>query len=157
MRKLALFMLTAVMASAACGSSGATQGPATGGGNPTSAAGGNATAAAGGGGDWSSTGSAKVTVGGQEITISPGGCLDGGSVGVDIRFGDWSSHTGDWIVAAVYHDGHEPAAISGKVGGKLFVLDKGMTGSIAGDGTGKFAGTDSIGGNGAISATFSCK
>lgn len=157
MRKLALLMLTAVIASAACGSSSATQGPAAGGGNATSAAGGNATSAAGGGGDWSTTGSAKITVGGKEITISPGGCLDGGSVGVDFRFGDYTSPTADWVIGIAHHDGAAPVGISGKVGGKLFVLAKGMTATIADDGTGTFAGTDSAGGNGAITATFTCK
>jgi hypothetical protein len=56
----------------------------------------------------------------------------------------------------VYHDGHTPVTVSGRVGGKPFVLGNDGTGTISGD-SGTFAGTDSLGGNGAMSATFSCK
>jgi hypothetical protein len=153
MRRFAALGLVAVLAIAACGGSSATQTPG-GGGNHTNPGGGNPTQ--NGGGDWNGTGSAKVTVGGSTITVSPGGCVDGGSEGVDFRFGDFTAQKNDWIIGLVYHDGHKPSGVSGQVGGKLFVLDTDRSGTISGDGTGTFAGTDTIGGNGAMSATFSC-
>jgi hypothetical protein len=157
MRKLALVLVASIVVAAACSSSSGTQQPAgTGGGAPTTPAsqGGNG----GNGGNWSGTGSAKVTVGGTTVTLSPGGCLDGGTVGVDFRFGGWETPTtGDWVIGIAHHDGSKPEAISGTVGGKPFVLGDDVTATIGGDGKGTFAGTDLASGNAKITATFACK
>jgi hypothetical protein len=145
MRRLAMTSLAAVLVLAACSGSSATQKPGGGGGNqPT------ATANGGGGGG----GSATITIGGSATKVSNGACVDGGSVGVDIRFGDPSGTGTDWIVGLVHRDG-SPGLVSGSVGSKLFVLDP-ATATIGSDNKGTFSGTDKAGGNGAISATFTC-
>lgn len=148
MRKLASILVASIVLTAACSSSSGTQQPTgTGGGAPTTAAspGGN-----------SGNGSATVTIGGSNVTLSGGRCDDGGTVGVDVRFGDPSSASADWVIALVHHGGSGKPIASGRVGGKLFVLGADATGTIGDDGKGAFSGTDSAGGNGKISATFSC-
>jgi hypothetical protein len=154
MRKLALVLVAPIVLAAACSSSSGTQQPAgTGGGATTTPA-----SQGGNGGNWSGAGSAKVTVGGTTVTISPGGCLDGGSVGVDFRFGEWATPaTADWVIGIAHHDGSKPEAISGSVGGKPFGLGDDLTATIGSDGTGTFAGTDLGAGNSKVTATFSCK
>ncbi|MGA3057174.1 MAG: hypothetical protein ABSE70_03940 [Candidatus Limnocylindrales bacterium] len=155
MRKLASVLVASILLVAACSSSSGTQQPAgTGGGAPTTAP---SQGGGGGGADnWSGNGSAKVTIGGTTVTISPGGCYDGGSLGVDFRFGAWDKQTDDWIIGIAHHDGSQPEAISGSVGGKPFVLGTDVAATIGADGKGTFSGTDSVGGNGKITATFSC-
>ncbi len=158
MRKLASVLAASILVIAACSGSGATQQPAgTGGGGPTAAT------SQGGGGDcsyWCGTGSAQVTMGGATVTISPGGCYDGGKNGVDIRFGDFTKSgtaaAKDYVVALVYHGGNGTPIVSGGVNGELFVLStSGATGTIGDDGKGSFSGTNMFGGT--ITATFSCK
>ncbi len=153
MRRLTLISLAAVLVVAACSSSSssssnATQKPSGGGGNQP-------TPTANGGGGGGGSGSATITIGGSATTVSNGACTDGGSLGVDIRFGDPTGTGTDWIIGLVHRDG-SPALVSGSVGGKLFVLDP-ATGTISSDNKGTFSGTDKAGGNGAISATFACK
>jgi len=151
MRRLAFILLAASLAAAACGGGTATSNTGGGGGTqaPAAATGG------GGGGDWSGNGSAKVTVGGTTFTVSPGGCYDGGTLGVDFRFGAWDSQTADWIIGIAHHDGSN-ATVTGRVNGKTFVLGTDVAATIGADGKGTFSGTDSVGGNGKITATFSC-
>jgi hypothetical protein len=153
MRRFAFILLAASLAAAACGGGTATS-------NPGGTVGTQAPAAStGGGGDagWGTTGSAQVTVGGTTVTMFPGGCLDGGSLGVDFRFGDWENPTtANWTIGIAHRDGSKPAAISGGVNGKMWVLGADVTATISADGKGTFSGTDSVGGNGKITATFSC-
>jgi hypothetical protein len=155
MRKLASLLVASIVLAAACSSSSGTKQPAppTGGGTPTTAAsqGGN-----GGNGGNLGSGSATVTIGGSNVTLSGGLCNDGGAVGVDVRFGDITSESADWFVALIHHGGSGKPIVSGRVGGKLFVLGADATGTIGADGKGTFSGTDSAGGNGKITATFSC-
>jgi hypothetical protein len=153
MRKLALVLVAPIVLAAACSSSSGTQQPAgTGGGAPTTAA------SQGGNGGNGGSGSATVTIGGSNVTLSGGLCNDGGAVGVDFRFGGWETPTtADWVIGIAHHDGSKPEAISGAVGSKPFVLGADVTATIGGDGKGTFAGTDSAGGNGKITATFACK
>jgi hypothetical protein len=156
MRRLAFILLAASLAAAACGGGTATSNP--GGDDGTQAPDASTGGGGGGGGDyWSGNGSAQVTVGGTTVTISPGGCYDGGSLGVDFRFGKWETpSTADWVIGIAHRDGSKPEAISGGVNGKMFVLGADVTATIGADGKGTFSGTDSIGGNGKITGTFSC-
>ena len=154
MRRLALVLVASIVLAAACSSSSGTQQPAppTTGGTPTTAA------SQGGNGGNGGSGSATVTIGGSDVTLSGGVCNDGGAVGVDFRFGGWETPTtADWVIGIAHHDGSTPEAVSGGVGGKPFVLGDDVTATIGSDGKGTFAGTDSAGGNGKITATFSCK
>lgn len=154
MRRFAFILLAASLAAAACGGGTATSNPGGGGGTqpPVASTGGGG----GGGGDWSGNGSAQVTVGGTTVTTSPGGCYDGGSLGVDFRFGSWDKQTADWIIGLAHHDGSKPGPVSGSVNGKTFVLGTDVAATVGADGKGTFSGTDSVGGNGKITATFSC-
>lgn len=148
MRRLTVISLAAVLVVAACSSSSnATQKPAGSGGNQP-------TPTANGGGGGGGSGSATITIGGSATTVSSGACIDGGSLGVDIRFGDATGTGTDWIIGLVHRDG-SPALVSGSVGGKLFVIDP-ATATIGTDNKGTFSGADTAGGNGAISATFAC-
>jgi hypothetical protein len=156
MRRFAFILLAASLAAAACGGGTATSNPGGGGGTQAPAA---STGGGGGGGaaNWSGNGSAQVTIGGTTVTVSPGGCYDGGSLGVDFRFGNWENPTtANWIMGIAHRDGSKSEAITGGVNGKMFVLGADAVATIGADGKGTFSGTDSAGGNGKISGTFSC-
>lgn len=164
MRRLVLISLVAVFAIAACGSSSgankATGGPSTATGGPN---GPTATIANSGNADcayWCGNGSATVTLKGATTTISGGGCYDGGSRGVDARFGDWLDATppADSLIVIAHSSAGGTAAQSamGSVGGTSFVLGGDTAATIGADGNGTFSGTDSLGA-GQISGTFSCK
>jgi hypothetical protein len=122
---------------------------------------------------WCGNGSATVTIGAATTTISGGGCYDGGSAGVDARFGDWGPNgTGDYLEATAYRAGGPtptPAAtlsnpsaseypspnVSGNVGGNPFILGPDTIVTLTADGTGSFSGTD-LNGAGLVKGTFSC-
>jgi hypothetical protein len=70
-------------------------------------------------------------------------------------FGDAEATNGDWVGGILYRDGTAPV-IAGQVGGKLFYLGSGATGSVDAGGHGTFSGTDGAGGNGRVTGTFSC-
>jgi hypothetical protein len=151
MRRTAVLLVAAAIVVGACGSSTATS--TTGGGG-----GGSEESSAPGGGTnyWSGTGSAQISAGGQTVTVSPGGCYDGGEQGVDFRFGSWETPTGgDWVVGIAHSDGTQPEAISGSVNGNLFVLGDDRAATYA-NGQGTFSGTDSVGDLGQITGTFTC-
>ncbi|MFI5258428.1 MAG: hypothetical protein ACHQ01_02285 [Candidatus Limnocylindrales bacterium] len=159
---LALALVTAVAAVAAgCGSSSvATSGPG------------------GSGCDyWCGNGSATVTIGSTTTSISGGGCYDGGSAGVDARFGDWGpTGIGDYLTLIAYRaggptptpvatttgppagptpTGHPSPNVSGSVNGTPFVLGTDTVVSLGANGAGSFSGTD-LNGIGRVKGTFTC-
>ncbi len=169
MRRLAALLVTSIVLAGACSSSGGTQQPAgvDGTQQPTGASVNAPTTPApqDGNGDvdcsyWCGTASVQMTMGGSTVTISPGGCLEGGADGVDLRVGDFTNvgtaAAKDYVIALVYHGGDGTPIASGTVNGKPFVLDASATGTIGDDGKGTFSGTNMVG-NGTVTATFSCE
>ena len=152
--KLRLSVLAAcVVALAGC--SGPANSP-----QPTASGGGGG----GGGGDarptvdcanWCDGGSATVTVKGQALKVSPGGCDDLGARGVDFRFGDFADQSANWVIGIVGKDGGA-MSVSGRLNGQLFVLTD-VTGSMSGLDSGTFSGRDSVGELGVVSGTFTCR
>jgi hypothetical protein len=123
---------------------------------------------------WCGNGSATVTIGSTTTSISGGGCYDGGSAGVDARFGDWGpTGTGDYLTLIAYRTGgptptpaptpsagptatgHPSPNVSGSVNGSPFVLGTDTVVSLGADGTGSFSGTD-LDGSGLVKGTFNC-
>jgi hypothetical protein len=122
---------------------------------------------------WCGYGSATVTIAGATKTISGGGCYDGGSDGVDTRFGDWSADgTGDYLTLIAYRAGgptplpgatpagpdatvYPTPTVSGSVSGNPFVLGSDAVVILESDGTGSFSGTD-VNGMGFVQGTFTC-
>jgi hypothetical protein len=122
---------------------------------------------------WCGNGSATVTIAGNTTTISGGGCFDGGSAGVDLRFGDWGANgVGDYLTLIAHHAGgptYTPEAtpagpnasqyptptVSGSVSGNPFVLGGDAVVILNADGTGFFSGTD-VNGIGFVKGTFTC-
>jgi hypothetical protein len=124
---------------------------------------------------WCGSGSATVTFGGTTQTISGGGCVDGGSAGIDVRFGDWqgiTGGTGGYLMLIAYRPGGPtPAAApasgspdmgpdapvdTGSVNGQPFILAPGAVVAITPDDTGSFSGLD-VNGLGPASGTFRCR
>jgi hypothetical protein len=126
---------------------------------------------------WCGNGSASVTIGSTTTSISGGGCFDGGSAGVDARFGDWGpTGTGDYLTLIAYRaggptptpvatttgppagptpTGHPSPNVSGSVNGNPFVLGTDTVVSLGANGSGSFSGTD-LNGIGPVKGTFSC-
>jgi len=122
---------------------------------------------------WCGNGSARVTIAGNTTTIYGGGCYDGGSAGVDIRFGDWGANgVGDFLTLSAYRVGgptstpeatpagpnatqYPTPTVSGSVSGNPFVLGGDAIVTLNAGGTGFFSGTD-VNGIGLVQGTFTC-
>lgn len=139
-------------------------------------------AATGGPGDsgcdhWCGNGSATVTIDSTTTPVSGGGCYDGGSAGVDARFGDWGPNgIGDYLTLIAYRTGgptptpaptpsappagptatgHPSPTVSGSVNGSPFVLGPDTVVALGANGSGSFSGTD-LNGSGLVKGTFTC-
>jgi hypothetical protein len=124
---------------------------------------------------WCGNGSAMVTLGGVTTAMFGGGCYDGGSAGVDARFGDWQDLTGQvssYLSVKAYHaggptpapaatpdepgdTGHFSPTVSGSVPGIPFSLGEDTVVTLNAGGTGSFSGTD-VNGYGPVTGTFNC-
>ena len=120
---------------------------------------------------WCGTGSATVTMRGTTTTVSGGGCYDGGSAGVDVRFGDWRNSEGlsSYVMLVAYRTGGASAAPTptpapsdhlaptaiGSVNGNPFTLGSDTVVTLDANGTGSFSGTD-VNGYGLVKGTFTC-
>lgn len=126
---------------------------------------------------WCGNGSATVTIAGTTTSIAGGGCYDGGSAGVDARFGDWGENgIGDFLTLTAYRaggptptpiptpsvppagptaTGHPNPNVAGSVNGAPFVLGTDTVVSLSASGYGAFSGTD-MNGAGLVKGTFTC-
>ncbi len=121
---------------------------------------------------WCGNGSATVTIAGNTTTISGGGCYDGGSAGVDLRFGDWGANgVGDYLTLIAYRAGgprhargnarrseRQPIPNADRQRQRLGqpIRPRGGCGrDLNADGTGSFSGTD-VNGIGLVKGTFTC-